>query len=50
MPNAASDVEGKVEEEGNEPRREVQNSKENLSRMVLSEESPEKLRNGNDKC
>jgi hypothetical protein len=38
MPNAASDVEGKVEEEGNEPRREVQNSKENLSRRVLSEE------------
>lgn len=50
MPNAASDVEGKVEEEGNEPRREVQNSKENLSRMVLLEENPEKLRNGNDKC
>jgi hypothetical protein len=50
MPNAASDVEGKVEQEGNEPRREVQNSKENLSRMTLSEEHPEKLRNGSNKC
>jgi hypothetical protein len=50
MPNAASDVEGKVEQEGNEPWREVQNSKENLSRMVMSEEHPEKLRSGSDKC
>jgi hypothetical protein len=39
MPNATSNVEGEIEEEGNKPRREVQKSKENLSRTALSEES-----------
>jgi hypothetical protein len=48
MPDAASDVKAQVEEDGEEPWREVQNGEKDLAQPASLAEEPNKLLNKGD--